>query len=68
MRPHYKKYHDELRRIVGELYDNGKEDFVITLSSQMIWEDFNIWYNDATKYKRELDEVVKYLDLAKKVL
>lgn len=68
MRPHYKKYHDELRRVVGELCDNGKEDFAFTLSSQMIWEDFNIWYNDATEHKRELDEVVKYLDLAKKVL
>lgn len=68
MRPHYKKYHDELRRIVGELCDNGKEDFAFTLSSQMIWEDFNIWYNDATKGKRNLDEVVKYLELAKKVL
>lgn len=68
MRPHYKKYHDELRRVVGELYDNGKEDFAITLSGLMIWEDFNIWYNDATKGKRNLDEVVKYLELAKKVL
>lgn len=68
MRPHYKKYHDELRRVVGELCDNGKEDFAFTLSSQMIWEDFNIWYNDATKGKRNLDEVVKYLELAKKVL
>lgn len=68
MRPHYKKYHDELRRIVRELCDNGKEDFAFTLSSQMIWEDFNIWYNDATKGKRNLDEVVKYLELAKKVL
>lgn len=68
MRPHYKKYHDELRRIVGELCDNGKEDFAFTLSSQMIWEDFNIWYNDVTKSKRNLDEVVKYLELAKKVL
>ena len=68
MRPHYKKYHDELRRIVGELCDNGKEDFAFTLSSQMIWEDFSIWYNDATKGKRNLDEVVKYLELAKKVL
>ena len=68
MRPHYKKYHDELRRIVGELCDNGKEDFAFALSNQMIWEDFNIWYNDVTKYKRELDEVVKYLELAKKVL
>ena len=68
MRPHYKKYHDELRRVVGELRDNGKEDFAFTLSSQMIWEDFNIWYNDVTKGKRNLDEVVKYLELAKKVL
>lgn len=68
MRPHYKKYHDELRRIVGELCDNGKEDFAFALSSQMIWEDFNIWYKDATEHKRELDEVVKYLELAKKVL
>lgn len=68
MRPHYKKYHDELRRVVGELCDNGKEDFAFTLSGQMIWEDFNIWYNDATKGKRNLDEVVKYLELAKKVL
>lgn len=68
MRPHYKKYHDELRRVVGELCDNGKEDFAFTLSGQMIWEDFNIWYNDATRGKRNLDEVVKYLELAKKVL
>ena len=55
-------------RVVGELCDNGKEDFAFTLSGQMIWEDFNIWYNDATKGKRNLDEVVKYLELAKKVL
>lgn len=68
MRPHYKKYHDELRRVVQGLYDGGKEDFAITLSDQIIWEDFKIWYNDATNHKRELDEVVKYLDLAKKVL
>lgn len=68
MRPYYKKYHDELRRVVEELCDNGKEDFAFALSNQMIWEDFNIWYNDATKHKRELDEVVKYLDLAKKVI
>ena len=68
MRPHYKKYHDELRLVVQGLYDGGKEDFAITLSDQMIWEDFNIWYNDATNHKRDLDEVVKYLDLAKKVL
>ena len=68
MRPHYKKYHDELKRVVQWLYDGGKEDFAITLSDQIIWEDFKIWYNDATNHKRELDEVVKYLDLAKKVL
>ena len=68
MRPHYKKYHDELRRVVGELCDNGKEDFAFTLSSQMIWEDFNIWYRDVTGSKRNLDEVIKYLELAKKVL
>ena len=68
MRPHYKKYHDELKRVVQGLYDGGKEDFAITLSDQIIWEDFEIWYKDATNHKRELDEVVKYLDLAKKVL
>lgn len=68
MRPYYKKYHDELRRVMQELYDAGKHEFVETMSNYMIWEDFNIWYNDATKDKRELDEVVKYLDLAKKVL
>lgn len=68
MRPYYKKYHDELRRIMQELYDAGKHEFVETMSNYMIWEDFNIWYKDATEHKRELDEVVKYLDLAKKVL
>jgi hypothetical protein len=68
MRPHYKKYHDELRRVMQELYDAGKHEFVETMSNYMIWEDFNIWYKDATEHKRELDEVVKYLDLAKKVL
>lgn len=68
MRPYYKKYHDELRRIMQELYDAGKHEFVETMSNYMIWEDFNIWYNDATKGKRNLDEVVKYLELAKKVL
>ena len=68
MRPHYKKYHDELRRFIQELCDAGKDDFVNTMSNYMIWEDFNIWYKDATEHKRELDEVVKYLELAKKVL
>lgn len=68
MRPHYKKYHDELRRVMQELYNAGKHEFVETMSNYMIWEDFNIWYNDATKGKRNLDEVVKYLELAKKVL
>lgn len=68
MRPHYKKYHDELRRVMQELCDAGKDDFVNTMSNYMIWEDFNIWYKDATEHKRELDEVVKYLELAKKVL
>ena len=68
MRPHYKKYHDELRRVMQELCDAGKDDFVNTMSNYMIWEDFNIWYKDATEHKRELDEVVKYLDLAKKVI
>lgn len=68
MRPYYKKYHDELRRIMQELYDAGKHEFVETMSNYMIWEDFNIWYKDATEHKRELDEVVKYLDLAKKVM
>lgn len=68
MRPHYKKYHDELRRVMQELYNAGKHEFVETMSNYMIWEDFNVWYNDATEHKRELDEVVKYLDLAKKVL
>lgn len=68
MRPHYKKYHDELRRVVQGLYNGGKEDFAITLSDQIIWENFKIWYSDVTNHKRELDEVVKYLDLAKKVM
>ena len=68
MRPHYKKYHDELRHVMQELRDTGKDEFVETMSNYMIWEDFNIWYNDVTKDKRELDEVVKYLELAKKVL
>lgn len=68
MHPHYKKYHDELRRVMQELCDAGKDDFVNTMSNYMIWEDFNIWYKDATEHKRALDEVVKYLELAKKVL
>ena len=68
MRPHYKKYHDELRHVMQELRDTGKDEFVNAMSNYMIWEDFNIWYKDATEHKRELDEVVKYLDLAKKVI
>lgn len=68
MRPHYKKYHDELRRVMQELYDAGKHEFVETMSNYMIWEDFNVWYKDATEHKRTLDEVVKYLELAKKVI
>ena len=68
MRPHYKKYHDELRLLLRDLCDHGKEEFVFTVSNQMITEDFNIWYKDATGHKRPLDEVMKYLELAKKVL
>lgn len=68
MRLYYKKCHDELRRVMQELCDAGKDEFVDTMSNYMIWEDFNIWYKDATEHKRELDEVVKYLDLAKKVI
>ena len=66
MKPYYKKYHDELRHVMDELGNAGKDEFVHTMSNYMIWEDFNIWYNDATKGKRNLDEVVKYLELAKK--
>lgn len=68
MKPYYKKYHDELKRVMQDLSDVGKHEFVETMSNYMIWEDFNIWYRDVTEGKRNLDEVIKYLDLARKVM